>query len=453
MRRLPQVFRSILWSAVLGALVVVFALTLGALSDRETVEVSRATGVVPTLLETRRPTPSITRTAEDETFRSPLPTPTITPTPVPSSTRFPTPFPTPTASSPLSVVPGPLPPGLKVVCADAGKDDWTTVVWMASVDDLAQVQIIATLKNRVPRWRPEFHLSPDGRYMAYEMPQDPRSESVLGVITIGSSENRVLDESVGSPGVQWYIRWSRDSHRIAYVRDIWSGRDRVNREIWVVRVDGTEKRRLASGKDALLLGWSSDDSHVYYTPDQRNLWAVDAEGQTPAFEQLRSDQLAALLWLSPDAEKIAYISYASPTGPSPATLGVLTIDGREEYLLAEGIDAYSSLIPSYQLSPVWSPDSSRIAYSLPVDKTHTEVLSARWDTQQDVVTIEDLGKAYYRPLSWSPDGRLVAAWQYPSGSGSDTQVYLTLLRLDGGVQRLHSLDPEILLPEFVGWQK
>lgn len=450
MKRFSRVFGTVLGLVGLGILTVVLILTFSSLRDKEPTVVSRATRQSPTPLETRKPTPLATLTPEDETFRSPLPTPTMTSTPEPSPTASPTPPPTPTPAPLVTVVPGPLLPGPKIVCMDKGEDDWMSVIWMANVDDLEHVQILARFENRVEGWRPEAHLSPDGRYIAYEMPREPRSQSILGILSIDGSENRVLDESVASPGVEWHIRWSRDSQWIAYVRDIWSGRDRVGSEIWVIRADGTEKRLLASEEYVFLLGWSRDNSHIYYAPGGQDLWAVDIEAKAPPFELLHFDEPSSPMWLSPDGEKVIYETLGL-SGPAPVTLGAASIDGREKHVLAEGIDARGHTFPNYTLSPIWSPDSARIVYNLPTDKTQTEVLSIRWNAREDVVTVKSREKAYYRPLSWSPDGRFIATWRYPLDAAPDAQMHMMLLSMDGSLQRVYSIDPTIPLPELVGW--
>lgn len=458
MKRFSKVLGGTLGLVSLGVLAVVLALVFGSFREKQTPAISRSPLQSPTPSEPSKTTPSPTITPEESKrvtpvgtlFRSPLATPTVTSTPMPSSTPSPTSSPTPIPTSPVKVVSGPLPPGLKIVCVDKEEDGRTSVIRMAHVDDLLHVQVIAKLENLVDGWSPHGHLSPDGRYVAYVMPRDPQSNSVLGIVSIDGSENRILDEPVSAPGVEWRIRWSPDSQWIAYVRDVVVEREHVKDEIWAIRVDGTEKRSLTSAEYVLLLGWSKDSSHIYYTPSN-HLMAVSLNEQSPPFELLRFDKLSSPLGLSPDGDKVIYRATTSATGPSPVTLGVRSLDDRVSYVLAEGIDALGHAYPNYRLSPIWSPDSSRIAYNSLPDEAHTEVLSVRWNAREDVIAVRSREKAYYRPLSWSPDGRFIATWLYPLDAGPDAQTDLMLLGMDGSLRKVHSMSVSFPLPKFVGW--
>lgn len=241
------------------------------------------------------PTPMPTR---ETTFESPLPTPTPSPTP----------------TSPVTVVPGPLLPGLKIVCVDKGEDDWTSVIWIANVDDLNHVQVIAKLQNLTRGWGPFGHISPDGRQIAYILPRKNTSESVLGGVNIDGTKNRVLDDPVDGPGVEWLLRWSPDSQWVAYLRRVPPRPESENSEIWLIHI-----------------------------------------------------------------------------------------------------------------------------------------LSIPWDASEATTAIRGKEQAYYKPLSWSPDGRFIAAWRYPLDTGPDANIHLVLVGLDGSLRRVYSIEPDFPLPTFVGW--
>jgi Tol biopolymer transport system component len=450
MRCLSLVLSRMSLPARASALVLGLILLSGCLGEGWVPASSPLSGHLVSPVETRKPPVPLTDAVKGEVAQSPLPTLTETamPVPTPVLASTPTPSPTPMPTSPLHIVSGPLPPGPKVVCADNGDKDLTSAIWMANVDDLREVQVIATLANERERQLPEAHLSPDGRAIAYVMP-GWLQPSVLGVVGTDGSDRRILDESVAEPGGEWQVRWSRDSQWIAYVRDVRSGREHVSSEIWVVRADGSEKRHIASAEYALLVGWSRDSSQVYYTPGGNDLWAVDVAGGAPPSVLLHLGSGGVPLRLSPDGAKIVYEAHTSVS--SPVTLGVRSLDGRTDYVLAEGIDARDLAFSNYTLSPVWSVDSQRVVYSRPVDGTSVALLSVRWDDPEDVIALRAGDAAYYRPLSWSPDGRRLASWRYALDEGNEAAFNLVLIDPDGRMERVYSLDPALPMPSFVGW--
>ncbi|MGC8787893.1 MAG: TolB family protein, partial [Anaerolineae bacterium] len=376
-----------------------------------------------------------------------------TPTPPGTPTAVPTPRATVTPTPVVTVVPGPLPLGLKIVCVDKGEDEWTSVIWMANVDDLNHVQIITALRNLAPEFWPLAHVSPDGRHIAYILPRKHDSESALGIVNINGTENRILDDPVLGPGVELRLRWSPDSQWIAYLRRMPPRGERAETEIWVVRPDGTEKRMVASESgEVFLIGWARDGSQIYYTPGGRDLWAVNVSGEAPPSVLLHFDEPAAPLRLSPDGEKITY-EIRESHGPGPVTLGVASIDGQEKHILAESIDSRNFDLWSYSLSPIWSPDSSRVAYSIPINRMHIEILSSQWDAPTTRAVIRSREKAYYYLLSWSPESKYIVAWRHLGDAipGLGLHPVLISLRGEGKVERVHCITPGFYYCPFAGW--
>jgi len=321
---------------------------------------------------------------------------------------------------------------------------------MANVNDLDHAQVIATLRNLLPGGVPLGHLSPSGRQIAYILPRKDYYNSVLGIVNIDGSKGAVLDDPVDSPGVEWLLRWSPDSQWIAYVRRALPGPESAS-QIWLIHPDGSGKRLLVPEiRSPLLIGWSRDSSQLYYTPGGRDLWTASVGGQTSPSVLLHFDEFAAPLRLSPDGRKIIY-EVREPRPAAPVTLGVASMDGREKYLLAQGINGGGFAFENYVLNPIWSPDSSRIVYNAPVDKTHLELLTVQWNNPQARVVIKEKEMTYYRPLSWSPDSRHIAAWRYPLNAGPDSKLDLVLMGLDGSLRPVHSINLYSPLPTFIGW--
>jgi Tol biopolymer transport system component len=104
--------------------------------------------------------------------------------------------------------------------------------------------------------------APDSSRVVFTVEGDRTSSNTLWVVTVGGTETidiREPDASVNTP------RWSPDGAWIAYVRGDIEGRHLV-----IARPDGSDRRRLADGIDAIV-GWSGDGAAIAYTvavPDE-----------------------------------------------------------------------------------------------------------------------------------------------------------------------------------------
>ncbi len=442
---------------VLGVLAVVLALTFGGAwsgpgpssqafqSPTVPSYPSPGTPLPPTIPSKPLVSPVLQATATAPPYPPPpAGTPPSVPTAVPPAATA-TPVPR------VTVVPGPLPVGLKVIYVDKGKDDWTAVMWMANVDDLAHVRIVTELTTLGSCLWPGGQLSPNGRWIAYILPRKDHFSSVLGIVNIDGTGNIVLDDPVAGPSVEWSLRWSLDSQWIAYMHHIPYGDNGTKTEIWAIHPDGTEKRLLASEPtDVLLIGWSKDSRQVYYTPGGRDLWTVNVDGKSLPSVALRFDELTAPRRLSPDGRKIVYETYGGNDKSALVTLGVTSLDSREKYTLAKGIDGRIFILASYAPSAVWSPDSTRVVYNMPVDGTHIDLLNASWSASS-VTTIRERDAAYYYPLSWSPDGKYIAAWRHLGDAIPGLGLHPVLIGLEGSVQRVYSIASDFSYCQFVGW--
>lgn len=241
--------------------------------------------------------------------------------------------------------------------------------------------------------------------------------------------------------------WSPDGKRIVYWS--WSFPKYIGKlliepghsDIWVMDPDGSNKVQLTS--DTILEGapqWSPDGNRILYDayhlhkylvyPSPCNyyevviwnwdLWVMNAEGsnQTPVemieFHNQPEHQLTPL-W-SPDGSRIIVFTFLPPStelayGSPNLRFSIVTMD-------ADGSNQNRiSLTEGYELShPQWSPDGSKIAYvtnESPQSVNYTLGVMDADGSNPTRLTFDGRGD---RDPSWSPDGDRILYWSWASGN-------------------------------------
>jgi Tol biopolymer transport system component len=234
--------------------------------------------------------------------------------------------------------------------------------------------------------------SPDGTRLAYTV-DNPDGTSEILVMNADGTQNMKLTGGAHdlSP------TWSPDGSRIAFVR---SGADY---DIYTVRPDGTDLTHLTdySGFEERPV-WSPDGSKLAFSGDQggeEELYVINADGTgiaklTDAPTEQPSCCIGQAAW-SPDGSKIAFEVY----GEGNWSIYAVDVDGVQQSRLTSD--------PGDELSPVWAPNGSKIAFLA------SPVPSSKGDNGGtfDVFTMGPDGKA---TTSLTTDGRALGsglAWQ------------------------------------------
>jgi Tol biopolymer transport system component len=110
--------------------------------------------------------------------------------------------------------------------------------------------------------------SPDGTELVFSAPTDT-SDGDLFVINVDGTDRRRLTTT---PATEFPAAWSRDGSRILFTR---SQRSNTG-DVFVMNADGTNVRKLGRGFAA---AWSPDGSKILYTPlFGAPLWVMNADG-------------------------------------------------------------------------------------------------------------------------------------------------------------------------------
>ena len=186
-------------------------------------------------------------------------------------------------------------------------------------------------------------------------------------------------------------------------RMVFSSTRSGQRNLWIALGDGADARPLTSGP--------SLDEYPHLAPDgqqvafisnrggERGLWIVATDGGVPR-RLLNAPILPYFSW-SPDGHEIVY---STPMSELPGLWVVTVADGRTRRLLT----------PGGATSPAWSPTADVIAYLEVTPNTPGQQAGAfvRFTTGAGQSVARDIGQTLPFVngfLTWSPDGRAIAA--------------------------------------------
>jgi len=293
----------------------------------------------------------------------------------------------------------------------------------------------------------EPRFSPDGTRMAYrQYALTPNQGSVSAAVADADGQNGiVLARDIRNLS---HIAWSPDSQYVAFTGSIAGGPESG----WIARADGSvppnvfttvdgawdptwspDGTRIAIGANAGLLVMNRDGSGVRRV-NQRDFTEIGNRGEIADW--------------SPDGTQLLFTAF---TGDGNADyeqeVYVVGLDGRPERLLSP--DARRAR------EPVWSPDSSRVAYM----RAGTGLGPIVWITDPSGLAFKKLDGDYgwYQPI-WSPDGtKVMVTDDRPGPENLEGPAVRVILDVDGSAPPVVIPAPGITpddVPDWAGsWQR
>jgi serine/threonine protein kinase/Tol biopolymer transport system component/tetratricopeptide (TPR) repeat protein len=271
--------------------------------------------------------------------------------------------------------------------------------------------------------------SPDGRKLAFSL--GVQGYSGVALYDPATKETELLIVPGKDP------RWSPDGRYIAFVRDRRALRleeltsterknqERwlANEEIWVMKSDGTEPRRLARGGWP---SWSKDSAHVYYHSRQaKMLCSIAIAGYEVEPKRIMACP-SAFPSVSPDEQQVAYVEYRSL---------------KVEHLVSHAIVAQWHAPFDPWVGPVWSPTGHEVC--LDADSSVGDG-TGLWIYPLDSNEPTKVLAGQIMAASWAPDGTKLVFALRPS------HFELWTADLDPGVSTVKALGPGQTLADH--WQ-
>jgi Tol biopolymer transport system component len=145
---------------------------------------------------------------------------------------------------------------------------------------------------------------------------------------------------------------------LSYVGDILPQRQR---DLFVMRLDGSDKKQLTQGFNVWFASWSPDGKKLAVTTEGAQIYTLNADGSNL---QLLTDGAYSPPFWSPDGHFIAFVGGEKFGMPlAKGNLRIIPSAGGAPWVVSGGEDIPS--LPPGAAAVAWSPDGTRIAAGWP----------------------------------------------------------------------------------------
>ncbi|MFQ5879821.1 MAG: hypothetical protein ACE5IZ_06600 [Dehalococcoidia bacterium] len=340
-------------------------------------------------------------------------------------------------SSPASVdAVAALPRGVKIVYREFGAA--TDTIWAALAEDPAQRVALAQVEHAAG-WGIGASLAPDGGRLVYVAAADSSGTGQVWVMGLDGSDRRRLGEGADA---RIAPAWAPDGSAVAFVRDAGAGLSLVQ-----VGMDGAETELVVGGALGLYpVGYSPDGGAFYYaqvTAAGTDFGAVSLDdGEVRLFARA-SDSIARDWRLSPDGERIVYLAPQVAYGRVHYRAFVVAMAGGDPVVLAA-----IETVAGDHFGPAWHPDGRDVTLGrAPAgDSAGAETVAAA--TGEVVQALAGPARGFDVPVAWSPNGRYLVVRSFDGDSARNPGRERDVVIGADGERRQIATEGDA---EFIGW--
>jgi Tol biopolymer transport system component len=307
------------------------------------------------------------------------------------------------------------PDGKEILAIFCRKDLVNQIVLIAVADGSARV--LKTLDWRIPM---KTSFSPDGRYIAYDLP--PQEDATNGDIFLLSADGKRESTLVEHPANDLYPVWTPDGKHILFASDRTGSLG-----VWIIPVADGQPQGSAQlvkqdvGGRIVPLGFAREGSFYYgLETGMMDVYTASLDFQTG--ELLSPPRKATERFVgsnsspdwSPDGRYLAYISRRGPLWQGSYVVCIRSLETGEERDLSPKL--------SYIFTPRWSPDGRSILL-LGLDRKYRRSLYLM-DVQSGKATplVQTGVSEVWSNILWSSDGKAIFYLRQESGSKTPSIV-------------------------------
>lgn len=269
-------------------------------------------------------------------------------------------------------------------------------------------------------WIDPYDWSHDGKFIAVEVDRPDKSRQI-GLVTVPEGSFRAL----GS--IDWRgsaaVAFSPDGKYLAY--DLPQSDTRAAMDIHVLAVDGShDYPAVIHPSNDRLASWSPDGKSLLFTSDRTGtnaLWSVAfADGKTQGDPQMLKASIAAD-FVPVGITRAGALYYRDTTGGAKYKAQIASLDAANGKLVVTSVDAAQECLHS-SFSPVWSQDGRELAYQ--IDQQVGDSVIAVRSSESGKISVVRPKLLFFTLVSWVPGNRSLLL------QGTDSKARRGIFRMD-----------------------
>lgn len=274
-------------------------------------------------------------------------------------------------------------------------------------------------ENEGVAWIAPFDWSPDGKQIAVQLIRQDDRTTQIGWVAVQDGSLHILKS------VDWRrsgkLVFSPDGKYLAFDLPV---DDMTQRDVFLIAVDGSREIPVAASPARdVVVGWSSDGARLLFASDRSGaagLWSVAVnDGRPSKAPELIKPGVGQIGERPLGVTANGSLYFAVPVGGSDVY--VESLDFSTGKALVQASRTGQKLV-GFNRQPDWSPDGRFLAYVSSRAQTGREITTLAIQSAESGALIRELHPqlTYAEFPHWTPDGRSLVAygWDLKGGSGT-----------------------------------